>query len=574
MYIEVVPNRNSRPAILLREGWREGKSIKKRTLANLTEWPAAKVEALRRVLKNEPLGDPTDAFDIVRSRPHGHVAAVLGSAVRLGLPRLLERSDSPERRCVLAMLVARLLAPRSKLATARALHRDTLSHTLGEALALEAVDEAALYAAMDWLLARQGRIERALARRHLHDGAVVLYDLSSSYFEGHCCALAQRGYSRDGRRDRAQIVFGLLCTAAGCPVAVEVFAGNTADPCTLGAQIEKLRRRFGVRRVVLVGDRGMLTEARIDEELRGHQGLDWISALRAPAIAKLLAAGSVQLSLFDERNLLEVHSDAYPGERLIVCRNPLLAEQRRHKREALLGATETLLEEVRTATARTVRPLRGQEKIALRVGRILNRYKVAKHFVLSIEETRFAYRRDEAKIAAEAALDGLYVIRTSVPASTLDAPATVRTYKMLSRVERAFRSFKSVDLEVRPIFHHLEDRVRAHVFLCMLAYYLEWHMRQALAPLLFDDEDRAGAEAQRVSVVDPAQRSPSARDKAARKRTADGAPVHDFHSLLADLATIVKNRIVPKQPGATAFDVTTRPTALQQRALDLLQVRL
>lgn len=574
MYIERIPNRNSRPAILLREGWREGKKVKKRTIANLTDWPAAKVEALRRLLKDEPLLSPEDAFEIVRSRPHGHVAAVLGTARRLGLPRWLSRRDCRERNLVLAMLAARLLDPRSKLATSRALQGESLAHTVGETLGVDDVEEEELYAAMDWLLERQGAIEQQLAKRHLEDGAVVLYDLTSTYFEGRSCPLARRGYSRDGKRATLQIVFGLLCNVEGCPVAVEVFEGNTADPNTLGAQLGKLRERFGLERVVVVGDRGMLTEARLREELKPLAGFDWITALRAPAIAKLVEAGAVQLSLFDERDLVEITHPDYPGERLIVCRNPLLAEERRRKRAALLEATEAELEKIRAATARASRPLRGQDKIALRVGKVIDRFKVAKHFVLDIAEAHFAFTRNSAQIDTEAALDGLYVIRTSLAQALLDAEQTVRTYKGLSAVEQAFRSFKSVDLKVRPIFHHLAERVRAHVFLCMLAYYLEWHMRRALAPMLFDDDDRGGAQAQRTSIVAPAQPSARAKAKAASKRTEHDEPVHSFPTLLADLGTIAKNRIVPKVSGAEPFDQITRPTPLQQRALDLLGVHL
>jgi hypothetical protein len=575
MYIERVPNRNSPPAVLLREAYREGKKVRKRTLANLSKWPQPLVEGLRVLLRGgTAIGPLEEAFEIARSRPHGHVAAVLGTAKRLGLARMLAGRPSRERDLVLAMVVARILEPRSKLATARALHGETLAHSLGESLGVDDVEEAECYAAMDWLLERQGAIEQRLAKRHLNEGSVVLYDLSSTYFEGHRCPLAQRGYSRDGKRSTLQIVFGLLCNAEGCPVAVEVFEGNTADPNTVGVQLEKLRERFGLSRVVVVGDRGMLTEARLREQLKPLAGVDWVSALRAPAIAKLIDAGAVQLSLFDERNLMEITHPDYPGERLIVCRNPLLAEERRRKRTELLAATEAALTKIRVATERTSRPLRGKDKIALRVGRIINQFKVAKHFVLEITENTFRFHRDEPRIAAEAALDGLYVIRTSVPATTLDAEQSVRTYKRLGAVEQAFRSFKSVDLKIRPIFHHLAERVRAHVFLCMLAYYVEWHMRQALAPLLFDDDDRTGAEAQRADVVAPAQPSPRAQAKAACKRTEHGEPVHSFQTLLADLATIVKNRIQPNLPGAEPFDQLTRPTPLQQRALDLLQVRL
>ncbi len=575
MYIERVPNRNSPPAVLLRESHREGKKVRKRTIANLSKWPEHLVEGLRVLLRGgTAITDLGDAFDIIRSRPHGHVAAVLGTARRLDLPRWLSRHASRERDLVLAMLTARILDPRSKLATARALREETLAHTLGETLGLDDVEEDELYGALDWLLQRQGAVEHQLAKRHLKDGAVVLYDLTSTYFEGRACALAKRGYSRDGKRSTLQIVFGLLCDAEGCPVAIEVFEGNTADPGTVATQVHKLRERFGLERVVLVGDRGMLTEARLRENIRPCEGLDWITALRAPAIAKLLECGAIQLSLFDERDLVEITHPDYPGERLMVCRNPLLAEERRRKRTELLEATEVELEKVRAATTRASRPLRGQDKIALRVGKVLNRFKVAKHFVLDIAEEHFSFQRDAQRIAAETALDGLYVIRTSVPATVFDAEHTVRTYKSLSSVEQAFRSFKSVDLKVRPIFHHLADRVRAHVLLCMLAYYVEWHMRRALAPMLFDDDDRAGGEAKRVSIVAPAQISERARAKATSKRTEDDEPVHSFQTLLSDLATIVKNRIVPKLSGAQPLDQITRPTPLQQRALDLLKVHL
>ena len=574
MYIETVPNRNSPPAILLREGWREDGKVKKRTLANLSKWPQPKIDTLRRLLKNEPLVGRDEAFDIVRSRPHGHVAAVLGTLKRLGLDRLIAAPGSPERDRAVALIVARVLCPGSKLATARNLAEANAGDSLAGTLGLGAVDEDDLYAAMDWLLQRQARIERALARRHLADGALVLYDLTSVYLEGRKCPLARRGHSRDGKRGKLQIEFGLLCDAEGRPVAVEVFAGNTADPMTVGSQIDKLRERFGLSKVVLVGDRGMLTEARIREEVK-PAGLDWIGALRAPAIRTLVESGAVQMSLFDETDLVEVQSDAYPGERLMVCRNPLLAEERARKRGELLEATEALLEPIVAATRRKQRRLKGADKIGERVGKVIGRYKMAKHFAWSIDEQGlFAYRRDAGSIAAEAALDGLYVIRTSLAESEMSAAGAVRAYKRLSSVERAFRSLKSVDLKVRPVFHRTAERVRAHVLLCMLAYYVEWHMRKRLAPLLFDDEDPAAAEAARASVVAPAKASESARRKAQRKRTEDGRPVHSFRTLLSDLATVTKNRVAPRLPGAEPFDLLTRPTELQRKAFQLLSVRL
>ena len=575
MYIERVPNRNSPPAILLRESFRQGNTVRKRTLCNLSKWPPELVEGLQTLLRGgTAVAQLHEAFDIVRSRPHGHVVAVLGSLRRLSLERIIDHAPSPQRALVVAMIVARLLDPQSKLATARGLHAETLTHTLGEQLGLQSATADDLYAAMDWLLERQPQIEKQLAALHLEAGALVLCDVTSTYFEGRACPLADFGHSRDGKRGQLQIVFGLLCNQDGCPVAVEVFEGNTADPMTLAPQIQKLRQRFGLSRLVLVGDRGLLTEARIRDELKPVAGLEWITALRASVIKQLVSTGALQLSLFDQRDVAQITSPDYPGERLVVCKNPLLAAERARKREDLLQATERELDKIVTATQRPKRRLQGQDKIGLRVGRVLQRFKVAKHFLVTITDDGFTYCRDEERIAQEAALDGVYVIRTSVPETDLDVQDTVRAYKSLSGVERAFRSYKTVDLRVRPIYHYLADRVRTHVFLCMLAYYVEWHMRQALAPLLFDDEDKAVTEAQRASVVAPAQPSPKARRKASRQRTDEGEPVHSFQTLLSDLATIVKNWIVPRIPGAEPFDQTTRPTPLQQRALDLLQVRL
>ena len=568
MYVEVVPNRGSPPAVLLRESVREGPRIRKRTLANLSAWPPEKVALLRHVLRGDPLVPPADAVEILRTRPHGHVAAVLGTLRRLELDRCLDVQPSRLRDLSIAMIVARLFDPCSKLATARGLGEDTLFTSLGELLHLERADADELYAAMDWLLARQARVEAKLARRHLAEGALVLYDVTSTYFEGRTCPLAQFGHNRDGKRDKVQIVFGLLCNAEGCPVAVEVFNGHTGDPTTLAPQVQKLQERFGVERVVLIGDRGLITEARIRKDLQ-PAGLAWITALRTTAIRHLVEQGTLQLSLFDERDLAEISSPDYPGERLIVCRNPLLAGERARKREALLHATEEALAPIATATRRTRQPLRGEAEIGKRVGAVLDRYKVGKHFRIEITPTSFSYTRDDARIAQEAALDGLYVIRTNVPAEQLSAPETVRAYKRLSATERAFRSFKTVDLHVRPIYHHLADRVRAHVFLCFLAYYVEWHMRRALAPILFDDEDPAAGEAQRTSVVAPAQRSPGAQRKAQRLCTEDGTAVHSFATLLQDLATVAKNRV---RLGGVEVDIVTTPTPLQQQAFDLLNV--
>ena len=470
------------------------------------------------------------------------------------------------------MVVARVLEPGSKLATARSLAADTARDSLADMLGLEDCGEDDLHAAMDWLLERRDAIERRLAKRHLKDGALVLHDLTSVWLEGRHCPLAKRGYSRDGKKGKLQIEFGLLCDAGGCPVAAEVFDGNTADPATVGAQVDKLRRRFGLSKVVLVGDRGMLTEARIREDVR-PAGLDWISALRGPAVRSLVESGAVRMSLFDETDLVEVRGDAHPGERLMVCRNPLLAEERARKREELLRATEALLDPIAAAARRDKRPLKGADKIGLRVGKVVGKHKMAKHFELDIEDDAFGYRRKPESIAAEAALDGLYVVRTSLPAGELDAEGAVRAYKRLSAVERAFRSLKTVDLKVRPVFHRTAERVRAHVFLRMLAYYVEWHMRQRLKPLLFDDHDPAAAAAARASIVAPARVSDAATEKARGKRTADGLPVHSFRTLLGDLATVAKNRVVPRLSGAEPFDILTRPTALQREAFKLLGVR-
>jgi hypothetical protein len=572
MYVTRVPNRTSPPAVLLRESWREDGKVKTRTLANLSDWPEAKVEALRRVLRGETLVVAADRFAIERALPHGHVAAVLGTLRRIGLDRLLPRRPERLATLALALIVARVVEPAAKLATARQLSEATASHSLGAVLRLGEVDEDELYRALDLLGAAQPAIERALARRHLKDGTLVLYDVTSSYLEGRCCELARFGYSRDGRADRLQIVFGLLCAADGCPVAVEVFEGDTADPQTLATQIDKLKKRFALKRVVLVGDRGMITSARIEEELK-PAGLDWITALRAPAIQALAADdGPLQLSLFDDRDMAEISSPDFPSERLVVCRNPDLAAERARKREDLLAASEKDLAKIQAAATRARNPLRGEAEIALKVGAVLGRRKVAKHFRLTITDTAFEFMRDEAAIAREAALDGFYVLRTSVPAETLDAAATVLAYKSLAHVERAFRSLKSIDLDIRPVHHRLAGRVRAHVFLCMLAYYVAWHMRRTLAPLLFEDHDRPAAAAARPSPVAAAEVSPAAHAKARTRKTDDGAPVHSFRTLLADLATLTRNtvRFGDKLP----ITVLSRPTPPQQRAFDHLGVAI
>lgn len=573
MFIDIVPNRSSPPAVLLREAWREGTRIRKRTLANLSALSREQVDAIRRILRGETLVSAHEHLVIERSLPHGPVAAVLGTLRRVGLDTVLAARPSPERTLVVAMIVARIVAPASKLATARGLDAATTGNTLGQELGLDDVDAEALYAALDWLEARQAHIETKLAHKHLADGSMLLYDVTSSYFEGHTSELAKLGHNRDGTGWQPQIVIGLLCTADGCPVAVEVFPGNTSDPKTLRAAVTKAREHFGLTRVVLVGDRGLITDARITHDLQGSDdtaGVEWITALRAPAIRTLVETGDLQLSLFDQQDLGELASDAYPGERLIACRNPLLATERTRKRIELLAATERDLARITAATTRARRPLRGQDRIGVRVGRVLGRFKMAKHFTYTITDDGFTYERDAARIAAEAALDGIYVIRTNVPADTLGAPDVVAAYKSLSHVERAFRTLKSADLEVRPIYHRTDARIRAHVLVCMLAYYVVWHMRRALAPLLFADADPTAAAARRESIVAPAVRSEAAEHKIARRTTDDGMPLHSFRTLLRDLATLTRNTV---RLGEARFQQLASPTPLQQRVFELLDVR-
>ncbi len=572
MYVARVPNRGSPPAVLLRESYREAGKVKNRTLANLSSWPEAKVEALSRVLKGQPppAADLDGAFEITRSLPHGHVAAVLGTARDLGLAELIDPVPSRHRDLVTAMAVAQVIAPDSKLAIARGLRDATASSSLGEVLGAGCCDEDDLYAAMDWLAARQPKIEDRLAARHLAGGTLVLYDVSSAAFEGRTCPLGAIGHPKDGVRGRLQIVYGLLTSQDGIPVAIEVFQGNTGDPKTVASQVTKVKDRFGITKVVLVGDRGMLTAARLREDVR-PEGLDWITALRAPQVKKLVREGALQLTLFDVQDLAEITSPDFPGERLVACMNPFLEAERARKRESLLTATEADLEKIAAACARARRPLRGKDAIALRVGKVLNRRKVAKHFTIDIGEDRFSYARNQDSIAAEAKLDGIYVLRTSVDAGDLASPEVVSSYKALAQVERAFRAFNT-DLDIRPIRHRTEGRVRAHVFLRMLSYYITWHMHARLAPILFTDDDKPAAQATRPSPVAPAARSPKARAKAAAKHTDDELPVHSFGSLLADLATICLNAIAPADPALPGFRLVTTPTPLQRRAFDLLGV--
>ena len=562
--------------ILLRESYRDGERVKNRTLANLSKLPPSVIETLRASLKGETVGTKIDAaFEVACSLPHGHVAAVLGTMRKLKIPQLLDSKKSRVRDLCEALIACRLIEtkPRSKLSSARKLRDETAASTLGSVLGLGPVDEDDLYEAMDWLFERQQRVEDALAKQHLVDGTLVLYDVTSTYFEGRKCPLAKHGYSRDRKRGKLQIVIGLLTDKLGCPVAIEVFDGNTGDPKTVASQVEKIRKRFGLTRVVLVGDRGMFTSARIREDIAPHEEMQWITALRGPAIRKLADNGAIQLSLFDEVRIAEIDAqEMFPNERLIVCRNPELARERARKRKELIQATCDALETIREATRRAKRPLRGKAKIALRVGRTLNRFKVSKHFDITVSDDGFDFTKNEQNIAHETALDGIYVIRTNVDATQATSDDVVRSYKSLSHVERAFRRMKTTDIEIRPINHRLEKRVRAHVFACMLAYYVEWHMRRDLAPLLFGDEERVSAESNRASVVDKAPRSNSATAKDRTKRTRDALAVQSFRDLMSNLATLSKSRIHPTIAGAPDFDKITIPTPLQQRAFDLLRV--
>ncbi len=564
MHIHVVPNRGSPPTVLLRESYREGAKVGKRTLANLSSLSPAQIDAIRAALRGETLQPVAQRFEITASRSHGHVHAVALTLQRLGFASLIGSQPCRERELVLAMVAARIVAPHTKLATTRWWHTTTLAEDFGVADA----DEDDLYAAMDWLLERQDRIQKKLASRHLSAGALVLYDLSSSYFEGSCCPLAKLGYSRDGRKGMLQVNYGLLTDARGCPLAVSVHEGNVADSLTLLPEVKRLREDFGVEQLVMVGDRGMISHKAI-AEMRQSEGIGWITALKSVSIRALVEQGHLQLGLFDERNLLELSSPDYPGERLVACRNPELAKLRTHKREELLVATEANLQKIKARV--DAGKLAGKDEIGLRVGKVINQYKMAKHFELTIGDNAFTFARRRDAIAAEAALDGIYIIRTSVSAAQMDSADCVRNYKSLANVERAFRSLKTIDLKVRPIHHRTADRVRAHIFLCMLAYYVEWHMREAWRELMFADTDQQ-AKATRDPVA-PATRSKAALAKAARHTLDDGTPVHSFSTLMAELATIVRNtcRAPNAGPDAPTFEVLTTPNAKQQRALELLQ---
>ena len=565
MYIETVPNRNSPPAVLLREGWREGSKTLKRTLANLSHWPQQKIDAFRRLLQDEPLVSPQDLFRTRQTLPHGHVEAILMAMHKLGLDSLLAAKRCRERDLVMAMIATRLLHPCSKLATTREWHTTTLAEELSVADATE--DD--LYQAMDWLLERQPRIEKKLAARHLSEDSLILYDVSSSYYEGHTCPLAQYGHDRDGKKGLPIIVYGVMTDGEGRPIAVEVYPGNTGDPTTVVDQVDKLRDRFQLSRVVLVGDRGMLTQPQIDK-MKTHPGLGWITALTSVAIRGLLAAGALQLSLLDETNLAEITSPDYPGERLMVCHNPLLEEERGRKRRELLEATEKALTKVgKQVERRKKKPLKEAE-IALKVGKVLGHYKMGKHFLYTIGEGKFQWSRREQTVEEEAKLDGIYVIRTSEPVERLSAADTVRSYKSLAQVERAFRTLKGVDLLIRPIRHRTEDRVPAHIFLCLLAYYVEWHLRRVWAPLLFEDEQLAQERRRRDPIL-PATGSPSAQEKKLTRQTADGFPVHSFATLMAELASRARVTYELKaEESAPSFQQVPEPTPLQAKAYALL----
>jgi len=575
MYIETVPNRGSRPAVLLRESWREGKKTRKRTIANLSKWPPEKVEMLRAVLKGGAVvTDLKSSFRTVRTMPHGHVAAVLGIIRKLGLDRLISSRPGRRRNLVVAMIAARVLFPGSKLALSRRLGSQAYNSSLGHVLGVEDTDEDELYDAMDWLLGRQAAIEKKLVARHLKSGSLVLYDVSSAHFEGRQCPLAKIGHPHGGPKNKLQVNFGVLADDQGRPVAVEVFEGNTGDPTTFTAQVKRVKQRFDLDRIIYVGDRGMITSARIREDLQDQEGIDWITALRFVQIRGLVKQGAFQPSLFDEMDLAEISSPDFPGERLVVCRNPLLAVDRGRKREELLVATEKKLDLIVTATQRRSRPVRGRETIAVRVGKILGKSKVGKHFNISISDHAFAYERNQQRINQEKALDGFYVVRTSVSADRMTPEQIVGSYKGLSRVEQAFHMMKSIDLRVRPIFHHLENRVRAHFFLCMLAYYVDWHLRAALAPLLFEDDDPQCAQALRQSIVQKAQVSPSAKSKAATKQTTAGFQVQSLKTLFDHLACIALNEHQSTIKGVeSSFFKVTDLDPLSARAFELLKLR-
>lgn len=564
MHIDIIPNRKSKPAILLRESYRDGKTVRKRTLANLSALPLDQIEAIRRILKGEKLVSVSDAFQTVQSRPHGHVMAVLYAMEKLGIKKLIASRPSRERDIICAVIAWRIIQPDSKLAMQREWRDSTLPELFGID---DSVTEDDIYKAMDWLFTAQKRIEKKLAKRHLRDEGLMLYDLTSSYFEGTTCPLAKLGYNRDKKKGKLQVNYGLMANERGCPIAVSVYPGNVGDPKTLIPTAEKARDDFGVKDVVLVGDRGMISQKQIDE-LKEAGGVDWITALKTGAIRALVKDGSVQLGLFDERNLFSFEHEDYPGEQLVACRNPELAKLRAHKRQSLIEATKAELDKVRNMVEKG--KLKGKDTIGVRIGKVVNKYKVAKHLELIIEDDNFTYSLNEHSVSDEAALDGIYIVRTSLPQERMSPEDAVRNYKSLSNVERAFRSMKSVDLLVRPIHHRLEERVRAHIFLCMLSYYVQWHMTEAWRPLTFSDEDQ-DAKVTRDPVA-PAKRSNDALVKAAFKTTDGGDRVHSFRSLLRHLGTIVRNLCIPEdQVDALPLVIDSTPTSYQQKAIDMLK---
>ena len=572
MYIERVPNRNSTPAVLLRESWRENGKTKKRTVGNLSSLPDEMVEAVRAALKGEvvpaaeAISEPEKTLEIVNARQHGHVAAVVAMIKKSGLLQTIDRKPSRQRDIVVAMIADRLLHGDSKLATARHCQNETAATTLGELLSLEDLDEHECYLAMDWLLERQQSMQKKLAKKHLADGGPVLFDLSSSYFEGHTCPLAKHGYSRDKRGDLPQVNYGMYCNADGVPIGVEVLAGNESDRVAFPKAVERVRNDFGRKNVIFVGDRGMIGGKAIDDYLRGEEGARWITALNSASIAKLQRQGDIQLSFFDQRDLASITHPDYPDERLIVCRNPLLADERARKREALLAATEKLLAKVKAKVDRKRKPLRGKPEIGVEVGKVVNSKKVAKHFRIAIDDDSFEYSRDQEKIGTEASLDGLYVIRSNVESSEMSDERVVAHYKNLALVERAFRSLKSIDIRVRPINHRLANRVRSHIFICMLAYYIEQQMRLSLAPLMFVDEEKLSAET-RDSVVSPAGRSDSAKRKDATHRNERGFRLSSFRDILESLSAVTRSTVLIKGHPKGRFKTTSRPTPYQQEII-------
>lgn len=557
---------------LIRQNYRENGKVKHKTVANITHLPPDLIETIRRRLKEDkPISG--EGFSIVRSLPHGHVAAIQQTIKRIGLDRVISAKRSKSRDIIVGLIIQRLIRPDSKLGCLRNFKDSTAANSVGSELGLESLTRSQLYTALDWLEQGQNRIEKKLARRHLQDGTIVLYDISGSYYTGKESNLVQYGYNRDKKRGYPQVVYGLICNSEGCPVAIEVFSGDTTDSDTLSGQIEKVRQRFGIKQVVWVGDRGMITGKFIQNELQGEQDINWITALRSPQVKKLVKEEAIQLSLFDERNLVEIDSKDYPGERLVVCRNPLLAEQRRQKREDLLKATQKELDKIVEATHRSRKPLKGKDAIGVKVGKVIDKYKMGKHINYSIEENRFTYNIDSKSVAEEQTLDGVYVIRTSLSQRAYSAEKVVETYKSLSQVERAFRSMKTTRLQVRPIYHWEEYRIRAHIFLCMLAYYVEWHIHNRLAPYLYSDDQKEKGKQKRDSIVDPAQKSDAAIQKEVTHRSEDGTPVHSMDTIIDFLGTICKNKMQYNNHDEPFYTIT-QPTNEQQKILDLLEVKL